>query len=308
MLPARILTTALSSAIDPVAASRWLAREPQQSPWLHEEVARRMAERLDIIRLPVRQWAHWAPAHGGLQGQARVAAHYPRARCLGVAAPAEPAPGQAAPAARKWWARLRPGKQALVAAPADASVQLVWANMLAHQVAEPAALLAGWHRALAVGGFVMFSCLGPDTLKELRALYDGLGWLPPAQDFIDMHDWGDALLSAGFAEPVMDMETIVLTFDTPERLLAELRGLGRNLRPQRFAGLRTPAWRQRLLAAMNSDMRQPPGAGPLRLSFEVIYGHAIKPGLRPAVAGEAAISLADMRASLKKSLGNAPPV
>ena len=42
-------------------------------------------------------------------------------------------------------------------------------------------------------------------------------------------DWGDMLASNGFAEPVMDMERITLTFETPERLLQELRGLGRNL-------------------------------------------------------------------------------
>lgn len=271
-----------------------------------------MAERLDIIRLPVRQWAHWAPAHSGLQGQARVAAHYPHAKCLAVCAQAGPMP-QAPAEPAGWaqrWARLLPGgrQPAMAAAPPAGAVQLVWANMLAHHVPQPADLLAAWHRALAVDGFVMFSCLGPDTLKELRALYARLGWPPPAHALTDMHDWGDWLVAAGFAEPVMDMETLVLTFETPERLLAELRELGRNLHPLRFAGLRTPAWRRRLLAAMNESMREPPGTGPLRLSFEIIYGHALKPAPRHAVTGETAISLADMRTSLKKGIRNFPPV
>jgi malonyl-CoA O-methyltransferase len=61
----------------------------------------------------------------------------------------------------------------------------------------------------------MFSCLGPDTLRELRALYAALGWPPPAHEFTDMHDWGDMLVASGFAEPVMDMERITLSFATP---------------------------------------------------------------------------------------------
>ena len=60
---------------------------------------------------------------------------------------------------------------------------------------SPQALIAQWHRALAVDGFLMFSCLGPDTLRELRALYRALGWPPPAHDFTDMHDWGDMLVA-----------------------------------------------------------------------------------------------------------------
>ena len=70
-----------------------------------------------------------------------------------------------------------------------------------------AALFERWQRALAVDGFVMFSCLGPGTLRELRALYARLGWRAPAQDFIDMHDLGDMLVHAGFADPVMDQES-----------------------------------------------------------------------------------------------------
>jgi malonyl-CoA O-methyltransferase len=62
----------------------------------------------------------------------------------------------------------------------------------------------------------MFSCFGPDTLRELREhLPVALGWPAPAHEFTDMHDWGDMLAQAGFAEPVMDMERITLTFPTP---------------------------------------------------------------------------------------------
>ena len=290
--------------LDPVAAERWAARAVTASPWLHEEVARRMVERLDVIRLPVQQWADWEPAHGGLDGHAQVAQRYPDSKCFWVSAHAGSAQAAIKIKAKPWWQRwgkLGDGDRVEhVAEPPVGGVQLVWGNMLAHHVAAPQALLGAWHRALAVDGFVLFSCLGPDTLKELRALYARLGWPPPAHEFTDMHDWGDQLVAAGFAEPVMDMETLTLQFDTPERLLAELRGLGRNLGVARFAGLRGRQWRQRLLAEMDASLRQNGPDGPLSLSFEVIYGHAIKGAPRHAMAGQTHIALDDMRASLRR--------
>jgi malonyl-CoA O-methyltransferase len=145
----------------------------------------------------------------------------------------------------------------------------------------------------------MFSCLGPNTLRELRALYAAQGWPPPAQEFADMRDWGSRLLTAGFADPVMDTERITLTFETPARLLAELRELGRNLHPARHAALRTPRWRERLERALNQHLR-PAGGGPLQLTFEILYGHALKAAPRRAVAGNTAIPLHEVRAQLRQ--------
>ena len=113
----------------------------------------------------------------------------------------------------------------------------------------------------------MFSCLGPDSLRELRAVYAAMGWPAPGHAFTDMHDWGDMLIEAGFAEPVMDMERITLTFPTAQRLLQELQELGANLHPQRFAGLRGRHWHARLLKALEEHLQRPglqacaPGAG-----------------------------------------------
>ena len=269
-----------------------------------------MAERLGAIRLEVTAWADWEPVHGGLAGHELVAAHYPDAQCFQVLAGAPPAQPAMKKEAKGWWRRLVGGRPATldVARPPDAAVQLVWANMLAHHSAHPAVLLAAWHRALAVDGFVMFSCLGPDTLKELRALYARLGWPPPAQDFTDMHDWGDQLVAAGFAEPVMDMEQITLTFATPARLLQELRELGRNLHPARFGALRGRGWQQRLQDALAEHLSAPGGDGALPLSFEVIYGHAVKAPPRHAVRSETAIALEDMKAGLRQRNKNLPPV
>ena len=286
-------------AIDPAAARRWARLPVDQAPWLHEEIGHRMAERLDVIRLPVERWADGSPQRGGAATHARVAAHYPGARAFVLDEAGRIAPY--APASQTWWQRWRSAARDERLAP-EGTMDLVWANMRAHQAADPGALLMTWRHALASGGFVMFSCLGPDTLRELRALYARLGWPPPAQEFADLHDWGDWLLAAGFAEPVMDMERLTLTFPDAARLLAELRGLGRNLHPARFAGLRTRAWRERLYAELGTALRADPDQ-PLALTFEVIYGHALAPHPRRAVTAQTEIPLDQFRAALRHKSG-----
>ncbi len=163
---------------------------------------------------------------------------------------------------RPWWRRMT--APALHQGPLpQGAVQMLWANMALHMSPQPQVLIGQWHRALAPEGFLMFSCLGPDTLRELRTLYRALGWPPSGHDFTDMHDWGDMLVHAGFAEPVMDMERITLTWETPARLLDELRELGANLHPARFAALRGRRWRERLdaeLAGGPAPARRPTGA------------------------------------------------
>jgi malonyl-CoA O-methyltransferase len=289
--------------IDPVAAAHWHSTAPALSPWLHEEVARRMEQRLQWIRQPPQAWCHWDPVRGGLQAHALVRARYPQALCHVV----ESAPHLQAVATKAlapaWWTAARwNGAGVRFEAPAPGTVQMLWANMALHMAADPQALIAQWQKALSVDGYLMFSCFGPDTLRELRALYDSLGWPVPAHAFTDMHDWGDMLIEAGFAEPVMDMERITLTFASAPRLLQELRELGRNLHPARFAGLRGRRWKRDLEQAMQERLATPENGGQLALTFEIVYGHAFKPTPRVPVAGESAVSLQDMRAMLRGNL------
>ena len=290
------MSNARPPTIDPVAAARRQRVAPAASPWLHEEVGRRMEDRLQWIRLDPKTWADWEPVRGGLEAHALVERRYPQARTYVY----EPDPGRAALAqeqlARPWWRRWSAAPVQHGAVP-DGAAQMLWANMALHMTAEPEALLAAWHRALAPEGFLMFSCLGPDTLRELRAVHAAQGWPPPAHEFTDKHDWGDMLAHVGFADPVMDMERITLTWENPQRLLQELRGLGANLHPQRFARLRGRGWRERLERELDTALRDADGR--LALTFEVIYGHAVKPQPRFKVAGESAVSLDDMRAMLR---------
>ena len=282
--------------IDPAAAQRWERSVPIESPWLHEEVARRMEDRLQWIRLEPKAWAHWEPLRGGLTAHSLLQRRYPKSECFVTGA----APHRARAALERgpapWWRRWT-GPAAYFGAVPDGGVQMLWANMALHMAADPQALIAQWHRALATGGFLMFSCLGPDTLHELRTIYRQLGWPPPAHDFTDMHDWGDMLVHAGFAEPVMDMERLTLTWETPQRLLAELRGLGVNLHLKRFAALRGRAWRERLWQELARSLRQPDGR--LALTFEIVYGHAVKPAPRARLDPTSAVSLEEMRSMLQ---------
>lgn len=284
--------------IDPVAAARWHERAPALSPWLHEEIARRMEDRLQWIRQAPTAWCHWDAVRGGLEGHALVSARYPKARCYVVETSVRGREAASQAFGKPWWSRWTRG-QVHLDAPAEGSVQMLWANMALHTAADPQALMAQWHRALAMDGYLMFSCLGPDTAKELRAVYADMGWPPAGHSFTDMHDWGDMLVQAGFAEPVMDMERITLTFATPQRLLQELRELGCNLHPERFAALRGTVWREQLYKALEQRLMEKDGSGQLSLTFEIIYGHAFKPAPRVRVSSSSAVSLNDMRTMLR---------
>ena len=273
-----------SAALARAVRRQALAAEP---PWLHGEVARRMAERLPVVKLKPAVLIDWWSATGASRELLRAA--YPKARVLRV----EPAAAIARPAA-PWWQHVarRAALSVEAAAVQPGAAQLVWANMVLHAVFDPGVLMAQWRRALAVDGFLMLSTLGPDTLRTLRDIYRDAGWGAAHAPFTDMHDLGDMLVRAGFADPVMDQERLTLTWATPEALLGELRTLGANADPARFAGLRTPRWRSRLLGALceraTADDR-------IALEFELVYGHAFNPPPRIRVAGETRVALDELR-------------
>ena len=301
------MNTQRPPTIDPLAADRWAALAGSASeggaattsPWLHEEVARRMEERLQWIVKEPRHWLHWQALRGGLQGHQLLRRRYPKALCYLLQEPPATAPALRQALAQPWWSAARWKNPPRLHAPPE-PVDLVWANMALHMAADPQALINRWYELLQTDGFLMFSCLGPDTLAEVRTLYAQQGWGAPSHEFTDMHDWGDMLVQAGFAEPVMDMERITLNFSSPQTLLAELRTLGRNLHPQRFAGLRGRAWRRGLEEALARTQADPSSPGRLRLRFEIIYGHAFKPSPRIPVQAQTTISLDQMRDSLRQ--------
>jgi malonyl-CoA O-methyltransferase len=286
--------------LDAVAVDAILRRLARGSapPWLHGEVARRMAERLAVIRLQpecIVDWWSFLGASGPLLDKA-----YPKARRIAV----EPTPALADRSRRAsrvpWWSPRRlHGAAVDVNLERDAllpAAQMVWANMMLHAVKDPPALMNRWQRTLAADGFVMFSCFGPDTVRELRALYERLGWPSPTVEFVDMHDLGDMLVRSGFADPVMDQETLTLSWSSPHALLAELRGLGGNALPDRLAGLRTPRWRAKLERELHT-LRNADGR--LQLRFEIAYGHAFKALPRARPDEPTSVSLEEMRSLVR---------
>jgi malonyl-CoA O-methyltransferase len=265
------------------------------APWLHGEVARRMADRLGLVRLQPRSLIDWWSFNGASQALLRQA--YPKSRMLLV----EPDLGlhqvaHAVPAPRWWSPRRWTGPSAACMAPQDVqaeAAELVWANMMLHLVQDPLAQMQQWRRSVAIDGFLMFSTLGPGSLRGLSQTYARLRWPVPHAPFVDMHDLGDMLVHAGFADPVMDQETLTLTWPDATALLHELRSLGGNADPMRTAGLRTPRWRERLCAELQ-DLAGPDGR--LQLDFEVVYGHAFRAAPKPRVAAQTTVALEEMRA------------
>ncbi len=289
--------------IDQVAVQRALSRLATQAtaPWLHQEVARRMAERLAIIKLQPQRLVDWWSFTGA--GAEVLTAAYPKSQRTEVEPTTALLKRSEQGHVKPWWSlRRSPAERATVEAESNFEAaltepaQLVWANMMLHAVADPPALLQRWQSALSADGFVMFSCLGPDTLRELSALYRRLGWPAPTMNFVDMHDLGDMLVRAGFADPVMDQETLKLSWADARSLLAELKTLGGNASPDRHAGLRTPRWKARLEAEL-SNLKAPDGR--LYLSFEIAYGHAFKAVPRAAPATQTEVSLDAMRTLIR---------
>ena len=269
------------------------AHEYDRAAVLSREVCARMLQRLDLVRL--------APSRildvgSGTGLAARGAAgRYPQARvaALDLCLPAlrlQRRPGL-------WSTVLRPvrGRVAADCVCADferlpvrsGAIDLVVSNLALHWSNAPEAALAEMQRVLRGGGLLMFTTLGPDTLKELVSASADARGFSPVQRFVDMHDLGDMLIRGGFADPVMDMEYITLTYAQAEDLFRDLRASGAMSARAGDIGLRTPRWRDRLLQRYESLRRE----HRLPATFEIIYGHAWKPQRdsqrhRPNVAGE----------------------
>jgi malonyl-CoA O-methyltransferase len=105
------------------------------------------------------------------------------------------------------------------------------------------------------------------------------------------------LVHAGFADPVMDQETLTLQYDSAEALLAELRSLGGNAAPDRFAGLRTPRWRQRLVRELESSLRR--GDAMPAFCFVWPAGQGFRAARGRPPAPPTTVSLDDMRAMVR---------
>ena len=178
----------------------------------------------------------------------------------------------------------------------DASFDMVFSNLML-QWCDPKKVFKESLRILKPGGLLMFSTFGPDTLKELRYSWSKVDESIHVNDFIDMHDLGDDLLSSGFAEPVMDMDMMTLTYDDVMTVMTDLKAIGANT-PVRnnMQGLLTPRKLQKVVAQYEGFRKD----NVLPASFEIIYGHAWKTDkINRQVAGEIRIPFESVK-SIKK--------
>ncbi|HEX5127556.1 MAG TPA: methyltransferase domain-containing protein [Rhodocyclaceae bacterium] len=254
------------------------ASHADETGFLAREVAQRMAQRLSYIKLQPERILDIGCGVG--RDFPLLVEYYPHAECIGVDFALSTL--RLAHRGRGFFQKLiggaRKSNPRYVAADAEtlplarASVQMVWSNLMLNWLHDPMPALREMHRVLAIDGMVMFATLGPDTLKELRTAMP-MTYGERVHRFIDMHDLGDCLLQAGFAEPVMDMDTVVLTYDDLDGLIRDLRMAGAtNASTARPRGLTAQSDWIRAREAYEKFRVD----GRLPATFEIVYGHAWK--------------------------------
>jgi malonyl-CoA O-methyltransferase len=257
---------------------------------LQREVGSRMLERLDYVRIEPQRVLDL----GCGTGASLTALHqrYPKAQLIGADLnEAMLRAGRGQRSRLRWLLPFLRGNQTPLAATdaaalpfKSASMGFLWSNLMLHWLDDPLPALREMHRVLAVDGLLMFSTFGPDTLKELRASF-GDGYVH-TQRFADMHDLGDMLVGCGFADPVMDMEVLTMTYGSLDDLFRDLRqsGAGCAMQARRHGLMGRSAWQQ--MRAAYEKLAQD---GRLPATFEVVYGHAWKAQPKKTEDGRAII-------------------
>lgn len=237
---------------------------------LQREIADRMLTRLDVVK-QIPAIVLDAGCGTGYCAQA-LARRYRGARIVGMDL-AAPMAARARRAAG-WFARSRYVCGDIEAMPLpEASVDLIVSN-LTLQWCDLSRALAELRRVLRPGGLLMFTSFGPDTLDELRRAWHAADAGVHVHAFIDMHDIGDALMRAGFADPVMDVDRLTLTYANVEQVLRELKAIGASNaargRGRALTGKARYAQFKDAYQALARDGRIP-------ATYEVVYGHAWAP-------------------------------
>jgi malonyl-CoA O-methyltransferase len=264
---------------------------------VQREVGNRLLERFDIMRIAPSVVLDVGSGPG--THTAALAARFPDATVIAIdQSPAMVARATPLVAKQGWLARLtsggnKSGKGETRGLVADMNAlplprehaDVLWSNFALQWANDLPALFAEWNRVLKVGGVMMFTAPGPDTLIELRRAIsrDEAVAGKHVHKFTDLHDIGDMLVHAGFADPVMDMEVITLEYATTDALWRDLKAQGaNNAMRTRSRGLMTPRKLRVIEAALEAGRRD---GGPIRLSVEVIYGHAWKMAAKKTAEG-----------------------
>ena len=235
---------------------------------LQREVGVRLLERLDLMRLQPQRILDLGSGTGqcidGLFSRYRKAA----VTALDIARPMLQRAGQ-----RGRWLR----RPQCVCADAERlpfgnhSFDLVFSNLMLQWCTDLDAVFRELRRVLRPGGLLLFSSFGPDTLKELRESWSSVDRYAHVNTFLDMHDVGDTLVRTQFADPVMDVERLTVTYPDVWKLMRELKQIGaHNVTSGRPRGLTGKQHMQQLVEAYESFRRD----GILPASYEIVNGHA----------------------------------
>lgn len=256
---------------------------------LQHEIGRRMMERLDTMRLQPLRILDIGCGTG--QATAALLKRYPKADvfALDFALPML----ERARRRGRWLRRPRCICADLDALPiAAASIDLVFTNAALQWSDDPARAFEGIARVLRPGGLLLFTSFGPDTLHELRAAWSSVDGAAHVHHFIDMHDYGDMMMHAGLADPVLDVERMTLTYVDAMQLMREIKAIGAgNASLERSPGL---LGRTRLEALCKAYEVFRDTDGRLPVTYEVVHGHAWMPAQRK-VGDEARVSVEVLR-------------
>jgi len=246
---------------------------------LQREVGSRMLERLDYVKIEPGCVLDLGCGTGASLGA--LSERYAKSQVLGAdVSEAMLQAGRKERSSLRWLLPfLRASRKPISLVAADTlalpftsgSVGLIWSNLMLHWLDDPLPAFREMHRVLNVGGLLMFSTFGPDTLKELRASFSD-GYVH-TQRFADMHDYGDMLLACGFADPVMDVDVLTMTYSRIDDLFRDLRqsGSGCAMQARRHGLMGRSAW-----CAARAEYEKHVSQGRLPATFEVVYGHAWK--------------------------------
>ncbi|MDG2395773.1 malonyl-ACP O-methyltransferase BioC [Candidatus Thioglobus sp.] len=155
---------------------------------------------------------------------------------------------------------------------ADNSVNIVISSLMMQWCPDLKQLFSECHRVLKNDGLILFSTFGPDTLKELKKSWSVVDGETHVNTFTDMHDIGDQLLQNGFQSPIMEMETLILTYETVIDLLKDLKAIGAqtvNTRSKALMGKDKFKLMTQMYESYRSEAKLP-------ATYEVVYGHAWK--------------------------------
>lgn len=157
---------------------------------------------------------------------------------------------------------------------ADQSVDVIFSSLCLQWLDDLPAALVEFRRVLRPGGLLLFSTFGPDTLLELREAYESIGEVPPLSPFAAIQQVGDAMMAAGFKDPVLDRDRYTLTYPDLRALMQELRAIGAgDARRDRRRGLGGRGRLQRVTAAYEANRYD----GALPSTWEVITAQAWGP-------------------------------